>query len=115
MTGKEVTPEEATVEVAALEEVPVVNTPPCLEELVWATLQEVRKMCESMERCKHFKYGIWDELQKLVTLKGREVSLAQGNVTLAGVAQESAVVGKSQVQGKGKMKAREPEEEETLV
>ena len=44
LTGKEVTPDEAMVEVAtpveaaALEEVPVVNALPCLEELVWATL-----------------------------------------------------------------------------
>ena len=121
LTGKEVTPEEATVEVAAPveatapEEVLVVNVLPCLEELVWATLQEVRKMCESAERCKHFEFGIWDKLRKLVTLKGREVSLAQGNVTPVGVAQERATVGKSRVQGKGKKKARELEEEETLV
>ena len=72
-------------------------------------------MRESTERREHFKYGIWDELQKLVTLKGREVSLAQGNIAPAGVAQESAAVGKSRVQGKGKRKARELEEEETLV
>ena len=72
-------------------------------------------MRESTERREHFKYGIWDELQKLVTLKGREVSLVQGNIALAGVAQESAAVGKSRVQGKGKRKARELEEEETLV
>ena len=72
-------------------------------------------MCESAERHEHFKFGIWEELRKLVTLKGREVSLAQGNVTPVGVAQESAMVGKSRVQGKGKKKAREPEEEETLV
>ena len=48
-------------------------------------------------------------------LKGREVALAQGNVVPAGVAQESAAVGKSWVQGEGKRKARELEEEETLV
>ena len=48
LTRKEATLEEATVKVAALEEVPIVNIPPCLEELVWATLQEVRKMHESM-------------------------------------------------------------------
>ena len=46
LTGKEVMPDEATVEVAAPveaaapEEVPVVNPSPCLEELVWVTLQE---------------------------------------------------------------------------
>ena len=122
LTGKEATPEEATAKVAAPvkatapEEVPVVNVPPCLEELVWATLQEVRKMHESVERREHFEFGIWDELRKLVTLKGREVALAQANVVLAGVAQERAVVGKIRVPGKGKRKAREPEEEdETMV
>ena len=82
---------------------------------MWATLQEVHKMRESMERHEHFKFSIWDKLRKLVTLKGREVSLVQGNVVPAGVAQESATVGKSRVQGKGKKKARELEEEETLV
>ena len=65
-----------------------------------------------MERHEHFKFGIWEELRKLVTLTGREVSLAQANVMPAGVTQESAVVGKSWVQGKGKKKARELEEEE---
>ena len=116
MTRKEVTPEEAPVEVAAPVEVPVINAPPCLEELVWVTLQEVRKMHESAERREHFKFGIWEEPRKLVTLKGREVSLVQGNVAPAGVAQESATVGKSQVHRKGKKKAREPEEEdETMV
>ena len=69
-------------------------------------------MCESAERRKHFEFGIWEELRKLATLKGREVSLVQANVTPAGVTQESAMVGKSRVQGKGKKKAREPEEEE---
>ena len=116
LTWKEVTPEEAPVKVAAPEEVLVINALPCLEELIWATLQEVWKMCKSVERCKHFEFSIWEELRKLVTLKGREVSLAQGNVTPAGVAQESAVVGKSRVQGKGKNKARELEEEDgTMV
>ena len=97
LTGKEAMPEEALVEVAAPvgvatpEEVPVVNAPPCLEELVWATLQEVWKMRESVERCEHFKFSIWEELRKLVTLKGREVSLVQGNVAPVGVAQESSV------------------------
>ena len=120
LTGKEATPEEATVEaavpveVAAPEEVPVVNALPCLEELVWATLQEVRKMHEATERREHFKFGIWDELQKLMTLKGREVALAQVNVVPAGVVQEKAVAGKIRVPGKGKKKAREPEEEETM-
>ena len=120
LTGKEATPEEVMVEVAtpvevnALEEVPVINVPPCLAELVWATLQEVRMMCKSMERHEHFEFSIWEELQKLVMLKGREVALAQGNVAPAGVAQENAAVEKSQVQGKGKRKARELEEE-TLV
>ena len=122
LTGKEATPEEATIEVdvpvegAAPEEVPVVNAPPCLEELVWVTLQEVRKMRESAERREHFEFGIWDELRKLVMLKGREVALAQGNVAPTGVAQERAVVGKIRVLGKGKRKARElEEEEETMV
>ena len=102
----------APVEAAAPEEVLVVNALPCLEELVWVTLQEVWKMRESTERRKHFEFSIWEELGKLATLKGREVSLAQANVTLVGVAQESAAVGKSWVQGKGKKKARELEEEE---
>ena len=121
LTGKEATPEEATVEatvpveVTAPEEVLVVNAPPCLEELVWATLQEVRKMRESAERREHFEFGIWEELQKLTTLKGREVALAQANVVPAGVVQERAAVGKIRVPGKGKRKPREPEEEETLV
>ena len=121
LTGKEVTPEEAMVEaavpveVAAPEEVPVINAPPCLEELVWATLQEVRKMRESAERREHFEFGIWDELRKLTTLKGREVALAQANVVLAGAVQEKAVVGKIRVPGKGKKKARELEEEETMI
>ena len=119
LTGKEMTPEEVIVKAAALEEVPIMNTPPCgpcLEELVWATLQEVHKMCESVERHEHFEYRIWEELRKLVTLKGREVSPAQGNVALVGVVQGNVTVGKSWVQGKGKRKARElEEEEETLV
>ena len=103
------------VEVSAPEEVPVVNAPPCLEELIWATLQEVRKMRKSAERREHFEFGIWEELQKLTMLKGREAALVQANVTPAGVVQERAVVGKIRVPGKGKKKAREPEEEETLV
>ena len=127
LTGKEVmpeevTPEEATVEVAtpvettAPEEVPVVSVPPCLEELAWVTLQEVHKMCKSAERREHFEFSIWEELRKLVTLKGREVALAQGNVVLVGVVQERAMVGKIRVPGKGKRKARElEEEEETMV
>ena len=59
LIGKEATPEEVTVEVttpvgvAAPEEVPVVNVLPCLEELVWVTLQEVCKMRESAERHEH--------------------------------------------------------------
>ena len=111
LTGKEATPEEASTEVAAPEEVPVANALPCLEELVWATLQEVHKMRESAERGKHFEYRIWEELHKLVTLKGREVSLVQGSIAPAGVMQR-----KSQVQEKGKRKAREPEkEDETFV
>ena len=121
LTGKDATPEEATVEatvpveVTAPEEVPVVNAPPCLEELVWATLQEVRKMRESAERREHFEFGIWEELRKLTTLKGKEVALAQANVVPAEVVQERATVGQIRVPGKGKRKAREPEEEETLV
>ena len=121
LTGKDATPEEVTVEatvpveVTAPEEVPVVNAPPCLEELVWATLQEVRKMRESAERREHFEFGIWEELRKLTMLKGREVALAQANVAPVEVVQERAAVGKIRVLGKGKRKAREPEEEETLV
>ena len=122
LTGKEATPEEAITIVDALaenaapEEVPVVNAPPSLEELAWVTLQEVRKLRESAERHKHFEFGIWDELRKLVTLKAREMALAQGNVAPTGVAQERAAVGKIRVLGKGKKRAREPEEEEeTLV
>ena len=80
LTGKEATLEEANVEVTAPEEVPVVNAPPCLEELVWVTLQEVCKKCKSTERREHFEFRIWEELWKLVTLKGREVASAQGNV-----------------------------------
>ena len=120
LMGKEATLEEATVEavvpveVAAPEEVLVVNTLPCLEELVWATLQEVRKMHESVERREHFEFSIWDELRKLTTLKGREVALAQANVVPAGAVQAKAVAGKIRVPGKGKKKAREPEEEETM-
>ena len=120
LTGKEATPEEVTVEAvapvegAAPEEVPVVNAPPCLEELVWATLQEVRKMRESAERREHFEFGIWEELHKLAMLKGREVALAQANVAPAEVVQERAAIGKIWVPGKGKRKAREPEEEETM-
>ena len=82
------------------------NVPPCLEELVWATLQEVCKMCESLERHEHFEYRLLEEMCKLVTLKGREVASEHGNV----------MVGKPQVQEKGKRKAREPEkEDETMV
>ena len=115
LTGKDATPEAATVEAAvpvevtAPEEVPVVNAPPCLEELVWATLQEVCKMRESAERREHFEFGIWEELRKLTMLKGREVALVQANVALAKVVQERATVGKIWVPGKGKRKAREPE------
>ena len=72
-------------------------------------------MRESTERREHFEFGIWDELWKLTTLKGREVALVQANVAPAGVVQEKAVAGKIWVPGKGKRKAREPEEEETLV
>ena len=79
------------------------------------TLQEVRRLRESMERREHFKFGIWDELRKLVTLKGREVALAQGNVVPMGVAQERTAVGKIWVPGKGKRRAREPEEEEETI
>ena len=121
LTGKDVTPEEATVEAAVPvevttpEEVPVINAPPCLEDLIWATLQEVPKMHESAERWEHFEFGIWEELQKLTTLKGREVALVQVNVAPAEVVQERAAVGKIRVPRKGKRKARELEEEETLV
>ena len=116
LTGKEVMLEEANIEVVALEEVPVMSTLPCLEELVWATLQEVCKLHKSSERHKHFKYGLLEEMRKLVTLKGREVASVQGNVVLAGVTQGNVAVGKSQVQEKGKRKAKEPEkEDETMV
>ena len=33
LTGKETTPEEVNIEAIALEEVPIVNTLPCLEEV----------------------------------------------------------------------------------
>ena len=121
LTGKEATPEEAItivdtpVENAAPEEVPVTNAPPSLEELAWVTLQEVRKLCESAERREHFKFRIWDKLRKLVTFKAREVALVQGNVAPTGVAQERAAVGKIWVLGKGKKRAREPEEEEETM
>ena len=121
LTRKEAMPEEAITEVdvpvdnAALEEVPVTKAPPSLEELAWVTLQEVHKLRESAERCEHFKFGIWEELRKLVMLKGREVALVQGNVTPMGVAQEKAAMGKIQVPGKGKRRAREPEEEEETM
>ena len=121
LTGKEATPEEAITVVdapaenTAPEEVLVANVPPSLEELAWVILQEVRKLRESAERRKHFEFGIWDELRKLVTLKAREVALAQGNVALTGVAQERATVGKIRVPGKGKKRAREPEEEEETM
>ena len=49
LTGKEVMLEEATVKAAAPEEVPIMNMPPCLEELIWVTLQVVRKMHKSAE------------------------------------------------------------------
>ena len=116
LMGKEAMPEEANVEVIALEKVPIVNALPCLEELVWANLQEVHKLRDSSERCKHFEYGLLEEMCKLVTLKGREVASAQGNVTPAGTAQGNVVVGKSWVQEKGKRKAKELEkEDETMV
>ena len=109
LMGKEMTPEEAFVEAIALEEVPIKYMLPCLEELVWENLQEVHKLHKSSERCEHFEYGLLEEMHKLVTLKGREVALAQGNVTLADVTQGSVMVGRSRVQEKGKRKAREPE------
>ena len=116
LTGKEVTLETALVEVVALEEVSITHVPPCLEELVWASLQEIHKLCESSERHKHFEYGLLEEMWKLATLKGREVALMQGNVAPADVMQGSVMVGKSHVQEKGKKKAREPEKgEETLA
>ena len=121
LTGKEATPEEAITEVdapvenAAPEEVLVANAPPSLEELAWVTLQEVRKLRKSVERHKHFEFRIWDELRKLVMLKGREVALVQGNVAPTGVAQERAAVGKIRVPGKGKRRARELEEEEETI
>ena len=93
------------------------NALPCLEELIWATLQEVHKLLESSERHKHFKYGLLEEMCQLVTLKGRQVASAQGNnVVPVGVVQGSVMVVKSQVQEKGKRKARELEkEDETMV
>ena len=51
----------------------------------------------------------------MTTLKGREVALAQANVAPAEVVQERATVGKIRVLGKGKRKAREPEEEEATM
>ena len=116
LTGKETMPEEVTIKAVAPEEVPVMNAPPCLEELVWENLQEICKLHESSERCELFEYGLLEEMRKLITLKGREVALAQGNVTLAGAAQGNVMVGKSQVQEKGKRKVRELEtEDETMV
>ena len=108
LTGKEVTPEEAITEVdapvdnTAPEEVPVANAPPSLEELAWVTLQEVRKLRESTERREHFEFGIWDELRKLVTLKGREVALAQGNVAPTGLHRRGPQWERSECRGKGK-------------
>ena len=98
LMGKEVTLEEANVKVVAPEEVPIMNALPCLEELVWANLQEVCKLCEPSERREHFEYSLLEEMHKLVTLKGREVALAQGNVVPAGAVQVNVMVGKSQVQ-----------------
>ena len=78
--------------------------PPCLEELVWETVQEVRKLCEYLEWREHFEYGLL-EMWKLVAFKGRELALVQGRVT----------EGKPTVQDKGKGKAREVEgDEETM-
>ena len=115
LTGKEATPEETNVKVAAPEEVPIMNAPCCLEELVWATLQEVCKMCESAERHEHFEYRIWEEMCKLVTLKGKDVASVQGKIVPVGVAQGSVAVGKSWVQEKGKKKGRVPEQEEETL
>ena len=116
LTGKEATPEEANIKAVAPEEVPVMNMLPCLEELVWANLQEVCKLHESLEKHEHFEYGLLEEMCKLVTLKGREVASAQGNVVLAGATQGNVMVGKSWVQEKGKRKAREQEkEDETMI
>ena len=121
LTGKEVMPEEAPVKVITPEEVPIMHMPPCLEELVWVSLQEIRKLHESSERHKHFEYGLLEEMRKLVTLKGREVALAQGSIMQGSIMQGNVVqgnvmVGKSCVQEKGKKKARELEREaETLV
>ena len=114
--GKEAMLEEAPIKAVTLEEVPIMHALPCLEELVWASLQEILKLCKSSERCEHFKCGLLEEMWKLVTLKGREVALVQGNIMPVDVMQGSVAVKKSHVQEKGKRKAREPErEEETLV
>ena len=116
LMGKEAMLEEANIEVVALEEVPIVNVPPCLEELVWANLQEVCKLHESSEICEHSEYRLLEKMCKLVTLKGGEVASVQGNVTPVGATQGNVMVGKSWVQEKGKMKARELEkEDETMV
>ena len=116
LMGKEVMPEMAQVEIAALEEVPIVHVLPFLEELVWANLQEIHKLGKSSERHEHFEYSLLEEMHKLVTLKGREVALAQGNITPLEVMQGSTAVGKTRVQEKGKRKAREPERaDETMV
>ena len=45
LMGKEVTPETAPVKAAAPEEALVMHVLPCLEELVWASLQEIHKLC----------------------------------------------------------------------
>ena len=55
-------PETAPVEIDALEEVPIMHAPPCLEELIWVSLQEICKLHESLERCEHFEYGLLEEM-----------------------------------------------------
>ena len=80
LMGKEAMPEMAPVKVTVPEEMPIMHALPCLEELVWVSLQEIHKLHESLERHTHFEYGLLEEMQNLVTLKGREVALVQGNI-----------------------------------
>ena len=49
LMGKEAMPEEVPIKAVTLEEVPVMHMPPCLEELVWASLQEIHS-CASLRR-----------------------------------------------------------------
>ena len=66
-------------------------------------VQEVCQLHELLERCENFKYGILQEMQKLMVLKSQEQVLGQRGSMLV-------------VQDKGKRRARELEsEEDTMV